>query len=58
MKDAKKRGWRASMRPEKREKKNKWGDASSAGWTDVSDMRSELGRHEEKEKKNGKCAVM
>jgi len=56
IKDAKKRGWRASMRPDK--KKDKWGDASSAGWTDASEMRSELGRQPEQEKKSSKCAIM
>jgi len=56
IKDAKKRGWRASMRPDN--KKDKWGDASSTGWTDASDMRSEMGRKSEREKKSGKCAIM
>jgi hypothetical protein len=59
IKDAKKRGWRASMKKEA--KKEKWGDgASSAGWTDVSResvMRS--GEREGKEgKSSGKCVVM
>jgi len=56
IKDAKKRGWRATMRPEK--KKDKWGDASSAGWTDTSEMRSEIGREPEPEKKSSKCVTM
>ncbi|KAG9248847.1 hypothetical protein BJ878DRAFT_265593 [Calycina marina] len=56
IKDAKKRGWRASMRPDK--KKDQWGDASSAGWTNVSEMRGEMGEQGEKKEKSGKCAVM
>ncbi|KAH7417187.1 hypothetical protein BKA64DRAFT_292123 [Cadophora sp. MPI-SDFR-AT-0126] len=56
IKDAKKRGWRASMR---KEKKDKFGDgASSAGWTDVSRESGMPGKYGEKEKKEGKCAVM
>ena len=67
IKDAKKRGWRASMRGEGKNdagkgKKEKWSDgASSAGWTDVSrenGMRSN-GKFGEREKeKSGKCVVM
>ncbi|KAH7364216.1 hypothetical protein BKA65DRAFT_522720 [Rhexocercosporidium sp. MPI-PUGE-AT-0058] len=56
IKDAKKRGWRASMR---KEKKDKIGDgASSAGWTDVSRESGMQGKYGEKEKKDGKCVVM
>ncbi|KAK0119049.1 hypothetical protein ONS95_007912 [Cadophora gregata] len=56
IKDAKKRGWRASMR---KEKKDKFGDgASSAGWTDVSRESGMPGNYGEKEKKEGKCVVM
>jgi len=59
IKDAKKRGWRASMRKEDK-KKDKWNDASSAGWTDVSDMRSMAGDggYGPRDKKSGKCSVM
>lgn len=61
IKDAKKRGWRASMKKEGGSKKEKWGDgASSAGWTDVSTqsgMRS-VSRFGEREKSDGKCLVM
>jgi hypothetical protein len=56
IKDAKKRGWRASMRKEEK-KRDKWDGASSAGWTDVSEMRSVVGERE-REKKTGKCSVM
>lgn len=50
--DAKKRGWRASMRKEEKKNKKYAGDsASSAGWTDVSVDGG-------KEKKGGKCVVM
>ncbi|KAH9221543.1 hypothetical protein DL95DRAFT_381840 [Leptodontidium sp. 2 PMI_412] len=56
IKDAKKRGWRASMR---KEKKDKFGDgASSAGWTDVSRESGMPGKYGEKEKKDAKCVVM
>lgn len=62
IKDAKKRGWRASMRSEGKGKKER-SDASSMGWTDVSDMRSVVGDapgadRNGKEKKGGKCMVM
>jgi hypothetical protein len=61
IKDAKKRGWRASMRKEEK-KKEKFGDAaSSAGWTDVSTqsgMRYWDRDAQRKEKSNGKCVVM
>lgn len=54
IKDAKKKGWRASMGG--KSKKDKYGDtASSAGWTDVS---RESGWQGEKEKGKGKCLVM
>lgn len=54
IKDAKKKGWRASM---KSGKKDKYGDeASSAGWTDVT-RDSGVDRYGRKEK-NGKCVVM
>ena len=64
IKDAKKRGWRASMKKEggSNGKKEKWGDgASSAGWTDVSTqsgMRSVSRFGEREGKTGGKCAVM
>jgi len=58
IKDAKKRGWRASMRKEEK-KRDKWADgASSAGWTDVTEMRSVMGERERGKKTGGKCAVM
>lgn len=57
IKDAKKRGWRASMRKEEK-KKDKWDGASSAGWTDVSEMRSVAGEREREKKTTGKCSVM
>lgn len=56
IKDAKKRGWRSSVRKDQK-KKEKWDGASSAGWTDVSEMRSVVGERE-REKKSGKCVVM
>jgi hypothetical protein len=60
--DAKKRGWRASLRKDKESGKEKWGDgASSAGWTDVSTqsgMRSAGRFGEREEKSGGKCVVM
>ncbi|XMA14180.1 hypothetical protein WAI453_006971 [Rhynchosporium graminicola] len=56
IKDAKKKGWRSSMR---KEKKENFGDrASSAGWTDGSPDSGMLGNHREKEKKEGKCLIM
>ncbi|KAL2072519.1 hypothetical protein VTL71DRAFT_11862 [Oculimacula yallundae] len=56
IKDAKKKGWRSSMR---KEKKEKFGDgASSAGWTDVSRESGMVGRVGQKEKREGKCLVM
>lgn len=64
IKDAKKRGWRASMKKEEGSngKKEKWGDgASSAGWTDVSTqsgMRSVSRFGGREGKTGGKCAVM
>jgi hypothetical protein len=62
IKDAKKRGWRASMKKEGGGKKEKWGDgASSAGWTDVSTqsgMRSVSRFGEREGKSGGKCVVM
>jgi len=58
IKDAKKRGWRASMRKEEK-KRERWGDgASSAGWTDISEMRSVVGDREREKKSGGKCSVM
>ncbi|KAG0650878.1 hypothetical protein D0Z07_2587 [Hyphodiscus hymeniophilus] len=61
VKDAKKKGWRASMKKET--KKEKFNDgASSTGWTDVS--RESAMRHEnrfgerEGKEKSGRCAVM
>lgn len=62
IKDAKKRGWRASMKKEGGGKKEKWGDgASSAGWTDVSresGFRSASRFGDREGKSGGKCAVM
>ncbi|KAH8657612.1 hypothetical protein BGZ60DRAFT_531764 [Tricladium varicosporioides] len=56
IKDAKKRGWRASMYKEKKLKKDKYGDtASSAGWTDVSAGSGPKGMEK---KTGGKCIVM
>ena len=53
---AKKRGWRASMR---KEKKDKFGDgASSAGWTDVSRESGMPGKHGEKEKEKKRGSVL
>jgi hypothetical protein len=61
IKDAKKRGWRASMKEEKKKnkKKDKFGDgASSAGWTDVT-AESGMGRYSDGgREKSGKCVVM
>ncbi|KAF4625010.1 hypothetical protein G7Y89_g13157 [Cudoniella acicularis] len=55
IKDAKKRGWRASVYREKK-KKDKYGDtASSAGWTDVSAGSGPKGLEK---KTGGKCMVM
>ena len=54
IKDAKKKGWRASM---KERKKDKYGDgASSAGWTDVTE--SNYGRQVKSKEKSGKCVIM
>ena len=64
IKDAKKRGWRASMKKDGSGggKKEKWGDgASSAGWTDVSTQSGvrSVSRFGEREgKSGGKCALM
>ena len=61
IKDAKKRGWRASMRrEEKKLKKDRIGDgASSTGWTDVSrDSRYGQGYPQDRDEKGSKCAVM
>lgn len=54
IKDAKKRGWRASMRKEEKKREKKYGGdgASSAGWTDIS---MDGGG---KEKKGAKCVLM
>jgi hypothetical protein len=49
---AKERGWRGTVRKNKRKKKDE-DIASSAGWTDLS--KDSIG---EKEKKGGKCVVM
>jgi hypothetical protein len=60
IKDAKKRGWRASMRKEEKANKMKWVDgSSSAGWTDVSsnNAKREMGQ-ERKKKTSGKCNIM
>ncbi|TVY58125.1 hypothetical protein LCER1_G001904 [Lachnellula cervina] len=54
IKDAKKRGWRQSMRREKKTLKKDRDGASSAGWTDVSEGAG-LGRNGKRE---GKCVVM
>jgi hypothetical protein len=56
IKDAKKRGWRASMRKEEK-RKDKYGDgASSAGWTDVTvDSRFD---NRETKRGGGKCVLM
>jgi len=55
IKDAKKKGWRASM---KSGKKDKYDDrASSAGWTDVTRDSGVPDRYDRKDK-NGKCIVM
>lgn len=56
IKDAKKRGWRASMRKEDKQK-DRYGDgASSTGWTDVTiDSRFEL---RGKKSGGGKCVMM
>ncbi|TVY41258.1 hypothetical protein LSUB1_G002634 [Lachnellula subtilissima] len=53
IKDAKKRGWRQSMREKKTLKKDRDG-ASSAGWTDVS----EGAGVRRNGKREGKCVVM
>ena len=46
------------MRKEEK-KRDKWADgASSAGWTDVTEMRSVMGEREREKKTGGKCAVM
>jgi hypothetical protein len=62
IKDAKKRGWRASMKRDSGQKKEKWSDgASSAGWTDVSTqsaMRSTSQFGERDGKSGGKCVIM
>lgn len=55
IKDAKKKGWRQSMRGEKKKKKDR-DVASSAGWTDVSEMNG-VGRNGRK-KDGGKCVIM
>lgn len=57
IKDAKKRGWRANMRKAEK-KKDRWDGASSAGWTDVSEMRGAVGDAEGEKKTTGKCSVM
>ena len=56
IKDAKKKGWRASMKKEKQ----RYGDtASSAGWTDVSTVSGMDSFAPEKDKKTGgKCLIM
>jgi hypothetical protein len=61
IKDAKKRGWRASMRrEEKKPKKDRIGDgASSAGWTDVSRDSGYRQRYpQEGDEKSSKCVLM
>jgi hypothetical protein len=62
IKDAKKKGWRASMqRGDKKVKKDRIGDgASSAGWTDVS-RDSAFGHKQSRgngDEKSSKCAIM
>jgi len=57
IKDAKKRGWRASMKKDEK-KRDRWDGASSAGWTDVSEMRSVVGDREREKKPTGKCVAM
>jgi hypothetical protein len=56
IKDAKKKGWRASMRKERQKHED---SASSAGWTDASTVLGMDGVASERDKKGGgKCLVM
>ena len=61
IKDAKKKGWRASMQREKKLKKDRIGDGgSSAGWTDISRDSGYGQRNAETvaDEKGSKCTVM
>jgi hypothetical protein len=70
IKDAKKRGWRGGgkgdrEREKERKKKERWEGASSAGWTDVSEMRGVVGEGMREGqngrvggKKSAKCVIM
>ncbi len=60
IKDAKKRGWRASMKEKSKKKEEAKRAQSSAGWTDVT-RDSAMTTHymeAEREHKSGKCAIM
>jgi len=55
IKDAKKKGWRASLKNSNKNSNDKYGDgASSAGWTDVT----KDSRYSRKDRTGGKCTIM
>jgi hypothetical protein len=57
IKEAKRKGWRGTMRKKKDRKKDRDG-ASSAGWTDVSKDSVYNGIRRKRKDKGGKCTFM